>query len=154
MQLGERPTLRLSDPGCERHSDTNGECGQDGSWQAAPNGNPDLILIASVSEVELIVEARQKLLLQGRQVRIVSMPSWELFDAQTLAYRNRILPPAIGARLAVEAGVSQGWHRYVGSEGDVIAIDRFGASAPGDVMMQEFGFTADNICKCALALLK
>ncbi len=119
----------------------------------APNGNPDLILIASGSEVGLIVEARQKLLLQGRQVRIVSMPSWELFDAQTLEYRNRVLPPAISARLAVEAGVSQGWHRYVGTEGDVLAIDRFGASAPGDVMMQEFGFTVDNICKRALALI-
>ena len=79
----------------------------------APNGNPDLILIASGSEVALIVAARQKLLEKKIQSRIVSMPSWELFEAQPREYRNTVLPPAVGARLAVEAGVSQGWHRYV-----------------------------------------
>jgi transketolase len=120
----------------------------------APNGNPDLILIASGSEVALIVQARQKLLEKKIQVRIVSMPSWELFDAQAQEYRNTVLPPALGARLAVEAGVSQGWHRYVGSCGDVIAVDRFGASAPGEVVMREYGFTVDNVCERALALLK
>jgi len=77
----------------------------------APDGKPDLILIASGSDVALIIEARQKLLEKKVQARIVSMPSWELFEARPLEYRNRVLPPAIGARLAVEAGVSQGWHR-------------------------------------------
>jgi transketolase len=120
----------------------------------APNGNPDLILIASGSEVALIAEARQKLLEKKAQVRIVSMPSWELFEAQSREYRNTVLPPAIGARLAVEAGVSQGWHRYVGSRGDVLAVDRFGASAPGEVVMREYGFTVDNVCKRAIALLE
>jgi transketolase len=120
----------------------------------APNGNPDLILIASGSEVALIVEARQKLLEEKVQVRIVSIPSWELFEAQPREYRDAVLPPAVGARLAVEAGVSQGWHRYVGSRGDVLAVDRFGASAPGAVVLREYGFTVDNVCRRAIALLE
>ena len=120
----------------------------------APNGKPDLILIASGSEVALIVEARRTLLENNVQARIVSMPSWELFEAQPPEYRDTVLPPAVGARLAVEAGVSQGWHRYVGSCGDVLAVDRFGASAPGDVMLREYGFTVDNVCRRALALLE
>ena len=120
----------------------------------APNGKPDLILIASGSEVALIVEARRTLLENNVQARIVSMPSWELFEAQPPEYRDTVLPPAVGARLAVEAGVSQGWHRYVGSCGDVLAVDRFGASAPGDVMLREYGFTVDNVCRLALALLE
>ncbi len=120
----------------------------------APNGDPRLILIASGSEVALIVAARQKLLEEKIQVRIVSMPSWELFDAQPLEYRHSVLPPAVGARLAVEAGVSQGWYRYVGSRGDVLAVDHFGASAPGEVVMREYGFTVDNVCRRAVALLE
>jgi transketolase len=120
----------------------------------APGGKPELILIATGSEVALIVEARQKLLQKEIQVRIVSMPSWELFEAQPRDYRNTVLPPAVGARLAVEAGVSQGWHRYVGSRGDVLAVDCFGASAPGEVVMREYGFTVDNVCRRAVALLE
>jgi transketolase len=119
----------------------------------APNGKPDLILIASGSEVALIVAAQQRLLEDTIQVRIVSMPSWELFDAQPLEYRNAVLPPAVGARLAVEAGVSQGWQPYVGSRGDVLAVDRFGASAPGELVMREYGFSVDNVCARAKALL-
>ncbi len=119
----------------------------------APDGKPDVILIASGSELALIVEARQKLQAQGVEARIVSLPSWELFEAQPLAYRNAVLPPEVVARLAVEAGVSQGWHRYAGSRGDVLAVDRFGASAPGEIMMREYGFGVDNVCRRALALL-
>ncbi|AMP15351.1 transketolase [Collimonas pratensis] len=119
----------------------------------APSGKPDLILIASGSEVTLIVAARQQLLARNISVRIVSMPSWELFEEQDQAYRDLVLPPAIGARLTVEAGVSQGWHRYAGERGAVLALDHFGASAPGDVVMREFGFTVDNVCQRALALL-
>jgi transketolase len=115
--------------------------------------DPDLILIANGSEVDLIVEARLKLMSQGIQVRIVSMPSWELFELQPLEYRKSIFPDSIRIRLAVEAGISQGWHRYVGSEGDVIAIERFGASASAATLLQEYGFTVDNVCKRALALL-
>jgi len=119
----------------------------------APSGKPELILIATGSEVALIVEARQKLLEKQVQVRIVSLPSWALFDSQPQQYRDSVLPPVVGARLGVEAGVSQGWHRYVGSCGDVLGVDRFGASAPGEVMMREYGFSVDNVCKRALALL-
>ena len=82
------------------------------------------------------------------------MPSWELFDAQPAEYRDAVLPPSIGARLAVEAGASQGWHRYVGDRGDVLGVDRFGASAPGDVMLREYGFTVENVCRRALAMLR
>lgn len=120
----------------------------------APNGKPELILISSGSEVALIVAARQKLLEKKILVRIVSMPSWELFDVQPREYRDTVLPPAVGARLAVEAGVSQGWHRYVGNGGDVLGVDRFGASAPGEVVMREYGFTVENVCQRALALLQ
>jgi transketolase len=120
----------------------------------APNGRPDAILIASGSEVGLIMAARQKLQDQKVLTRVVSMPSWELFDAQPRNYRDQVLLPSIHARLAVEAGASQGWHRYVGDRGDVLGVDRFGASAPGDVVMREYGFTVENVCKRTLALLR
>ncbi len=120
----------------------------------APRGKPDLILIATGSEVGLVIAAAQELLAQGIQARVVSMPSWELFDAQPGEYRDAVLPPSIGARLAVEAGASQGWHRYTGDHGDVLGADRFGASAPGDVVLREYGFTVDNVCKRALAMAR
>jgi transketolase len=120
----------------------------------APKGQPAIILIASGSEVSLIVTAKQKLQAKKIPVRIVSMPSWELFAAQSKKYRDAVLPPSITARLAVEAGVSQGWERYVGEWGDMISVDDFGASAPGPMVMQKYGFTVENVCKRALALLK
>jgi transketolase len=119
----------------------------------APNGKPDIILIATGSEVSLIVVACQKLTENKINVRIVSMPSWELFDAQHRSYRDSVLPPSTRARLAVEAGATQGWCKYVGGEGDVIGVDHFGASAPGKVLMREYGFTVENICKRALELV-
>ena len=120
----------------------------------APNGRPDVILIASGSEVGLIVAAQRELQDQKVQARVVSMPSWELFDAQPQSYRDQVLLPSIHARLAVEAGASQGWHRFVGDRGDVLGVDRFGASAPGDVVMREYGFTVENVSKKTLALLR
>ena len=120
----------------------------------APSGRPDAILIASGSEVALVVQARQKLTEQKVNVRVVSMPSWKLFDAQTKEYRNQVLPSSAPLRLAVEAGVTQGWHRYVGDRGDVIGMDSFGASAPGPVVMREYGFTVEHICNRTLALLR
>jgi len=84
---------------------------------------------------------------------VVNMPSWELFERQPRDYRHAVLPPAITARLAVEAGVAQGWHRYVGPAGDVVSIERFGASAPYKVLWEKFGFTAENVTARALALL-
>jgi transketolase len=120
----------------------------------APDGKPDAILIGTGSEVGLVVAARQKLLERAIQARIVSMPSWELFEAQPQDYRDSVLLPSVRARLAVEAGVPQGWHRYVGDRGDVIGVeDRFGASAPGGTVMREYGFSVENIYRRTLALL-
>jgi transketolase len=119
----------------------------------APNGKPDIILIASGSEVSLIVATYQKLTENGINVRIVSMPSWELFEAQPHSYRDSVLPLSARARLAVEAGATQGWCKYVGDEGDVIGVDHFGASAPGKIMMREYGFTTDNVYERAMKLI-
>jgi transketolase len=114
-----------------------------------PDGNPRLILIASGSEVGLIAAAGQKLREENIAVRLVSMPSWELFDAQSPEYRGSVLPPSIPA-LAVEAGVAQGWLRYADA---VLGVERFGASAPGGEMLEKYGFTVDNVCRRAKALL-
>ncbi|MEW6233484.1 MAG: transketolase [Chloroflexota bacterium] len=118
-----------------------------------PGGRPEIILIATGSEVHPALEAQERLLNQGIAARIVSMPSWELFDREPQEYRDQVLPPEMTARLAVEAGISQGWHRYVGSAGDVISIERFGASAPYGILMEKFGFTVENVVSRALALL-
>ncbi|BFM40026.1 transketolase [Synechocystis sp. LKSZ1] len=116
-------------------------------------GTPDLILIGTGSEVSLCVEAASKLASEGKNVRVVSMPSWELFEAQDSAYKESVLPKAVTKRLAVEAGVSFGWQKYVGMEGDTVSIDRFGASAPGGICMEKFGFSVDNVLAKAKALL-
>lgn len=116
-------------------------------------GDPHMILIASGSEVGLIVAARQLLQERNIAVRLVSMPCWELFDAQPQDYRDSVLLPSVHVRLAVEAGVTQGWHRYVGDRGDAIGVDRFGASAPGPVVMREYGFTVDHVYERAMKLL-
>ena len=118
----------------------------------APNGKPEIVLIASGSEVSLILAAKEKLAEQNIQARVVSMPSWELFDAQSREYRESVLPPSIRPRLAVEAALPQGWHRYVGDEGDIIGIERFGASAPGGLVMEKLGFTVTHVVERALAL--
>jgi len=114
---------------------------------------PQMILIATGSEVSLALEAREKLQMEGIATRVVSLPCWELFEEQPQDYRNEILPPGVTARLGIEAGVCQGWDRYVGPQGDVICLDRFGASAPGDVVMRDLGFNVDNVLKHAKALL-
>ena len=118
------------------------------------NGLPDLILIASGSEVGLIVAAATRLRSQQLAVRCVSMPSWELFDALPAAEREAVLPPSVGARLAVELGIARGWERYVGPQGDVLSVERFGASAPGEVVTREYGFTVDEVCARALRLVR
>jgi transketolase len=118
----------------------------------AGNGKPQLILIASGSEVGLIVAAAERLQVEGIEVRCVSMPSWDLFEALPKADRDAVLPPSVRARCAVEAGATRGWHRYVGDMGDVIGVDRFGASAPAKIVLREYGFTVDNVCLRAKAL--
>ena len=114
----------------------------------APNAAiPELILLASGSEVGLIVAAAERLQEQGIAVRCVSMPSWELFEALPQAERDAVLPPAVSARLAVEMGVPQGWDRYTGARGDMLSVERFGASAPAEVLLREYGFTVDTFAR-------
>jgi transketolase len=119
----------------------------------ADKTKPDLILIGTGSEVHLVLKARDKLLERKVRARVVSMPCWQLFAAQSLEYRHDILPSEI-PKLAVEAGVPLGWRDYVGDQGDIIGVDRFGASAPGEVVMREYGFSLDNVVSHALALLR
>ena len=114
-----------------------------------PDDTPELILIATGSEVALAVDAAQQL---DIPTRVVSMPCWELFEAQPADYRDEILPPDVKARLSVEAGVALGWHKWVGDEGDSISIEHYGASAPGTTVLEKFGYTADNVVARALAL--
>ncbi|HVG16739.1 MAG TPA: transketolase C-terminal domain-containing protein [Chitinophagaceae bacterium] len=115
-------------------------------------GTPDVILIATGSELQLALRAQDVLTKEGLRIRVVSMPSWELFEEQDEAYRNAVLPPQTKRRLAIEAGVTFGWYKWVTSEGDVIGIDRFGLSAPGEEVLDYFGFTVENVCSKARAL--
>jgi transketolase len=117
------------------------------------NGTPDIILIGTGSEVSLCVTAAEKLTAEGKKVRVVSMPSWECFDEQDAAYKESVLPKAVTKRVAVEAACSMGWHRFVGIDGGLVTIDRFGASAPGGVCMDKFGFTVDNVIATAKSIL-
>jgi transketolase len=114
---------------------------------------PKLILIATGSEVGLALEAREKLNKNGTPTRVVSMPCWEFFDAQSAKYKESVLPASIKARLAIEAGVSQGWHKYVGDGGDTLTVDKFGASAPAEDVFREYGFTVENVVKMAKKLI-
>jgi transketolase len=118
------------------------------------NGRPDLILMASGSEVSLILEAGRKLASEGCCVRIVSFPSWDLFKAQEPEYQAEIFPPEVTTRLAVEMGISQGWERWVGTSGNIISIEHFGASAPANVLLGKFGFSVENIIQKARELIK
>lgn len=124
--------------------------------EAEQNGErvaPQLILIATGSEVSLALEAREKLQGEGTPTRVVSLPCWELFEEQSLDYRQEVLPDDVTARLAVEAGVRHGWDRYVGPAGDVVSLERFGASGPGDVVLRNLGFNLENVLDRAKALL-
>jgi transketolase len=115
-----------------------------------PEDTPELILVATGSEVSVAVEAAAQL---DVPTRVVSMPCWELFEQQPADYRDEVLPPDVKARLSIEAGVKLGWKQWVGDEGDSISIEHYGASAPGDVVLEKFGYTADNVAARAQALL-
>ena len=119
----------------------------------AEGPTPDVILIATGSEVHLALAAREMLAAESIGARVVSMPSWELFEVQPADYKESVLPTSVTARLAIEAGVTLGWERYVGTRGDVIGIDRFGASAPAKIIFEQLGFTAENAAARAKALL-
>ncbi len=125
-----------------------------GAYILEDTPDPELILIASGSEVSLIMETAKLLKKRKIRVRLISMPSWELFEKQNKEYRDMVLPPAIKKRIVVETGLSQGWERYAGKDGKIISIEDFGTSAPGDVMMREYGFTAEHVYKVSIALLK
>jgi transketolase len=126
-----------------------------GGYILKDNGDiqPDIILMSSGSEVHVAIEAADKLREKGVGARVVSMPSWELFDKQPEAYRDQVLPPEINTRVAVEAGATQGWHRYLGNKATVIGIDHFGASAPYKILYEKFGITSDRVIEKALRLL-
>jgi transketolase len=159
VEMTDRPVLlvlsRQAVPTLDRNRYASAQGVRDGAYvlSEAANGQPQLILIASGSEVGLIVAAAERLQQEGIAVRCVSMPSWDLFDALPKAERDVVIPPSVTARLAVEAAATQGWHRYVGDAGDVIGVDRFGASAPGETVLRQYGFTVDNVCARARALL-
>ncbi len=132
--------------------------GERGTSPTVRKGNsadhtPRLILIATGSEVSLALEAREQLQKDGIPTRVVSMPCVELFEEQKQAYRDEVLPSSVTARLAIEAGVRQGWDRYVGAKGDVICLNRFGASAPGEIALKHLGFNVENVLTHAKRLL-
>ena len=114
-----------------------------------PDGNPDVILLATGSEVGLALEARDELAAGGLQARVVSMPCWELFDRQPQEYRDEVLPPSVKARVAIEQASTLGWDRYVGDGGAVIGMNTFGASAPLKHLLEKFGFTPDRVAQVA-----
>jgi len=118
-----------------------------------PGGNPEVILIASGSEVCLAVQAHDMLLAEGIRSRVVSMPSWDIFEHQTQAYRDSVLPPQVQARVAVEQASTYGWERYVGTSGQIIGMHTFGASAPLKELQRKFGFEPDRVAAAAKAQL-
>jgi transketolase len=120
---------------------------------AESEGKPDLILIGTGSELSLCVAAYEKLTAEGARVRVVSLPSWELFEKQTKAYRNSVLPPDVRARVSVEAGSVFGWERYVGLDGAILGMTTFGASAPAKDLFKKYGFTVEHVLEAARGVL-
>jgi transketolase len=116
-------------------------------------GTPELILIATGSEVELAVAAYDKLTSEGRKVRVVSMPSTDAFDKQDAAYRESVLPKAVAARVAIEAGIADYWFKYTGLNGAIVGMTTFGESAPAELLFKEFGFTVENVVNTAKSIL-
>lgn len=119
---------------------------------AAEGGRPDILLAATGSEVHLALEARVRMASEGTRARVVSLPCWELFAEQPEAYRHQVIPPGVPL-LAIEAGITLGWRSYIDSQAVVVGVDHFGASAPGEVVMREYGFTVEDVCKRGQALL-
>ncbi|GFO59526.1 transketolase [Geomonas silvestris] len=160
LTMRERPVAlvlsRQSVPTLERSTLAPAEGTARGGYvlAEAAGGEPELILIATGSELHLALEAWQTLTRDGVRARVVSLPSWELFEEQAKEYRDAVLPPRVPLRLAVEAGSPFGWERYVGPAGVILGVTGFGASAPGEVVLKEYGFTAERVREAALALLR
>jgi transketolase len=120
----------------------------------AANGNPQAQIIATGTEVQLAIAAQKQLAAEGIAVRVISMPSWELFDKQSKEYKASVILPEVKARLAIEMGSPFGWDRYVGDQGEILGINRFGASAPGPIVIKEYGFSVENVVDRIKQLLK
>jgi transketolase len=144
-----RQNLPVLDPAKVQDAAKGGYILEEGS-----SGLPEVILVATGSEVSLALKARETLEAEGRSVRVVSMPCVEWFRAQPESYQQQVLPPAIKARVSIEAAVPQGWREIVGDAGEIIAIDHFGASAEGSVVFEQFGFTPDRVVAAAHATLE
>jgi transketolase len=127
---------------------------QKGGYVLADVPDPQVVLIATGSEVALALAAQDKLLAQGIRARVVSLPCWEIFAAQSPEYQDSVIPRAIEARVSIEAGTTLGWQRWVGDQGVAIGIDRFGASGPGGVLMKQFGFHADAVVGAVAGILR
>ncbi len=127
---------------------------QRGGYVLADSGSPEAIIMATGSEVSVAMKAYEELASKGKKVRLVSMPSWEIFDMQDEEYRESVLPSSVSRRVSIEAGITKGWSRYIGDKGISIGIDHFGASAPGDIVMKEFGITAEAVVAAVEKLLK
>jgi transketolase len=157
MKTGDRPVAMLFSrqklPILPREM-TAGKLAQGAYVLSDCHGAPDILLLASGAEVHQALGAQEILKGRGVAARVVNMPSWELFEQQPDSYKKTVLPPAVKARVAVEAGVPFGWERYVGDQGIVIGMTGFGASAPGGRVLAEFGFTSENVAAKALTLLK
>jgi transketolase len=160
LERGDGPTAlaltRQKVPHLERGSAAAGELARGGYVLAdLPDASapPELILIATGSEVHVALEAARRLAADGARTRVVSLPSWELFESQPREHRDAVLPPAVRARVSVEAGSPLGWERYVGSAGAIVGLDRFGASAPGATALERLGFNADNVVGVARRVL-
>jgi transketolase len=146
------PVLRRGDGEC---ADASGvERGAYVLWESNGNGAADLIMIGTGSEVWVALEAAKTLAGEGVAVRVVSMPCWELFEAQPQSYRDEVLPPDVDARLSVEAGISLGWQRWIGAHGDSVSIEQFGASAPSSTVLEKYGYSPENVAMRARALLE
>lgn len=157
VEQSSRPTaLVLTRQGVEtldRNVNASAEGARKGGYVLSDSeGTPEMILMASGSEVGVVMAAADILRGEGHKVRVVSMPSWELFDEQSQGYRDSVLLPGVTKRLAVEAGTTMGWERYVGPEGKAFGLDRFGESGPGGVLFEHFGFTPENIANVARSL--
>jgi transketolase len=122
-------------------------------WESKKDATPEIILIGTGSELALAYDAGKKLAAEGKAVRVVSLPCWELFEAQDQAYRDRVLPPAVTRRVAVEAGIHQGWERYTTTSGKFVGVDTFGASAPYEILAKEYGLTVEHVLEAAKSLL-
>ena len=122
-------------------------------WESKAGATPDLILIGTGSELQLAFEAGKKIAAEGKAVRVVSLPCWELFEDQDQSYRDSVLPPSVTKRVAVEAGIHQGWERYTTTSGKFVGVDKFGASAPYQRLLKEYGLTVDHVLEAAKSLL-